>query len=231
MTEILRTAGLERSFQDGNRTIEVLRGIDFRLRRGERVAIVGPSGSGKSTFLHLCGLLDTPTGGVIYLEGTPMTELSDRERSRVRNKKFGFVFQGYHLLPEFTATENVLLPGLMNAGGPRLWNRSAVVERARELLVSVGLGERLHARPATLSGGEKQRVAIARALINEPEVLYCDEPTGNLDTRTSLEIFALLERLHKERPYSAIIVTHEMELAKRCDRIVRLEGGVLHEQG
>ncbi len=228
MSEPLRVEGLARSFRDGTRTIEVLRGIDLTLQRGERVAVVGPSGSGKSTLLHLLGLLDTPTAGTILLGGRPVSSLSERERAGLRNRSFGFVFQAYHLLPEFNAVENVEMSARMMSTRQWLAERRDVRRRACELLEQVGLSERLTAYPATLSGGERQRVAIARALVNDPEILLCDEPTGNLDERTSREIFDLLGRIHERRGHSAVIVTHEVELAQRCDRILHLEGGVLH---
>lgn len=222
---VLEARGLVKTYTDGERTIEVLRGADLDVRRGEALAITGRSGAGKSTLLHLLGLIDSPTGGAILLDGADVTLAGAEERALLRNRKFGFIFQAYHLVEELTALENVLLPAMMVGTLEWLGVRAARRERAGALLAEVGLAERMSHRPSKLSGGERQRVAIARALVNEPEVLFCDEPTGNLDEDTSESIHSLLRRLNEGLGVTQVIVTYDRELASQADRVVRLEGG------
>ena len=223
--KIIEARGLVKTYTDGERTVEVLRGTDLQVRRGEALAVTGRSGAGKSTLLHLLGLIDSPTEGTLLLDGTDVSDVSPEEAARLRNRKFGFIFQSYHLVEELTALENVLLPAMMAGVFDWLGRRQAGIERAKELLLEVGLAERMDHRPSRLSGGERQRVAIARALVNEPEVLFCDEPTGNLDEDTSESIHSLLRRLKADHGVTQVIVTHDKELASQADRTVRIEGG------
>ncbi|MEM8693940.1 MAG: ABC transporter ATP-binding protein [Pseudomonadota bacterium] len=202
--------------------VEVLRGVNLRINRGEVVALVAPSGAGKSTLLHMAGLLDAPDSGGVRLNGRDMTGLGDRPRTRARRDEIGFIYQFHHLLPEFTALENIVVPQL--AAGK---DRSAAEKRAMTLLESVGLDQRAGHRPAALSGGEQQRVAFCRALANAPHLLLADEPTGNLDPETSDQVFAALMGLVRETGLSALIATHNLELASRMDRTVRMEAGLL----
>ncbi len=213
---------IRRTFHQGDRSLEVLRGASFDLQPGEIVALVGPSGAGKSTLLHIAGLLEKPDDGDVLLDGKPAASLSDRERTALRGRYLGFVYQYHHLLPEFSALENVMLPQML-AG----ISRSVARSRAHELLAMVGLAERESHRPARLSGGEQQRVAIARAVANAPRVLLADEPTGNLDHTTSDAVFRQLLALTRGANLAALIATHNPELASRMDRIVRLEDGLL----
>ncbi|MFZ5710122.1 MAG: ABC transporter ATP-binding protein [Pseudomonadota bacterium] len=200
--------------------VVVLRGLDLVVEPGEVVALVAPSGAGKSTLLHIAGLLDTPDDGQVILSGRDMTGRSDRERTEVRRTGIGFVYQFHHLLPEFSAEENVTLPQLANGVA-----RGAARERAAALLASVGLSHRLAHRPAALSGGEQQRVAFARALANAPRLILADEPTGNLDPETSAMVFDALMGIVRETGLAGLIATHNPELAARMDRVVRLAGG------
>jgi len=200
--------------------VTVLRGASLTVARGEVVALVAPSGAGKSTLLHIAGLLDTADSGTLALGGRDMAGLSDRARTEIRRNDVGFIYQFHHLLPEFSALENIVLPQLAN-GTPK----AAAVARAMDLLNRVGIGHRAAHRPAALSGGEQQRVAFCRALANAPKLLLADEPTGNLDPVTSDQVFAALLLLVRETGLSALIATHNMELAARMDRIVRLEAG------
>jgi len=218
----LEAEGLVRHFASGGSTLEVLRGVDLRVRPGEIVAVVGPSGSGKSTLLHCLGGLDRPTTGTARVEGTDLWELPEVERARTRNRKIGFVFQSHYLLPDFDARENVMLPMLI-AGEDR---RSAH-ERALRLLDAVGLAARATHTPAELSGGEQQRVAVARALANEPAVVLADEPSGNLDRRSSESLHDLLVALRADRGATFLIATHDPEIARRADRIVEIRQGRL----
>jgi len=203
--------------------VEVLHGIELALAPGEFTALIGPSGSGKSTLLNLIGLLERPSGGSYRLQGREVAALTEDKLTALRARALGFVFQFHHLLPAFTATENVLLPGL-NAFGPVTAERR---EAARELLRAVGLGDRLDHPPGKLSGGQQQRVAIARALALAPPLVLADEPTGNLDTHAADDIFALLRRFNEERGVAFLIVTHDPRLARRCDRIVELVDGTI----
>jgi lipoprotein-releasing system ATP-binding protein len=223
---ILAANQVSKSFQMGQRTVDVLHGVDVTIRRGEMLGILGPSGAGKSTLLHIMGLLETPTGGSISYDGKEISSLSDRERSRYRNRHFGFVFQMYHLLPDLTALENVLMPVMIsNSVMQWLGKKGQYRSRAKELLDGMGLGDRLTHRPAQLSGGERQRVAIARALIHEPGIVFCDEPTGNLDTRTSAEIVELLKTVNRVQNVTFVIVTHSEGLAAGLNRVVRIVDG------
>ena len=214
--------GVERTYQFGGHRLEVLRGTSLSIETGELVGLIGPSGSGKSTLLHIAGLLEWPDGGDVRVSGRSCQRMNDKERTLVRRNEIGFVYQFHHLLPEFSALENVMLPLLIS--GTR---RSIARRRAREWINAVGLSERQSHRPARLSGGEQQRVALARALANEPRILLADEPTGNLDVQTSGEVFDLLISLIRATKLSALVATHNLDLAARMDRIVRLEEGRL----
>ena len=220
---VLALEGVEKTYNRGKpNAVQVLQGVDLTLTRGEVVALVAPSGAGKSTLLHIAGLLDTPDSGTITLGGEDMTGLSDRRRTAARRSDLGFVYQFHHLLPEFSAEENIVLPQLANAV-PRAQAR----DHARALLDRVGLGARMDHRPSALSGGEQQRVAFCRALANSPRLMLADEPTGNLDPATSDQVFGVLMDLVRETGLSALIATHNLELAGRMDRIVRLDQGQL----
>ena len=214
--------GVERTYQFGDHRLEVLSGTSLSIETGELVGLIGPSGSGKSTLLHIAGLLEWPDGGDVRVSGRSCQRMNDKERTLVRRNEIGFVYQFHHLLPEFSALENVMLPLLIS--GTR---RSIARRRAREWINAVGLSERQSHRPARLSGGEQQRVALARALANEPRILLADEPTGNLDVQTSGEVFDLLISLIRATKLSALVATHNLDLAARMDRIVRLEEGRL----
>ena len=202
--------------------VRVLQGVSLNVNAGEVVALVAPSGAGKSTMLHIAGLLDTPDAGTVAIEGADMTHMSDRKRTAVRRSAVGFIYQFHHLLPEFSALENIVLPQLANGVSER-----AAHDRAMALLDRVGIAERATHRPAALSGGEQQRVAFCRALANEPSLLLADEPTGNLDPETSDRVFDALMGLVRDTGLAAVIATHNLELAARMDRQVRLNGGVL----
>ena len=220
MEVVVRAVGLARRFKMGSAFVDALRGVDLSVERGEFVALVGPSGSGKSTVLNLVGGLDRPTGGEVWIDGVELGATDERTLTRHRREHVGFVFQTFNLLPRLTAKENVALP-LMFSGVPRRER----LDRARALLESVGLGERLTHRPGQLSGGEQQRVAIARALVGHPALLLADEPTGNLDTTTGAEIMALLKELNQESELTLLVVTHDPEVASFADRIVTLRDG------
>lgn len=219
----LRLSGITKAYNPGTPgAVDVLRGVDVTLAKGEVVALVAPSGAGKSTLLHIAGLLDTPDAGTVEIAGQDATGQSDRARTVMRRDQVGFVYQFHHLLPEFSALENIVLPQLA-AGTPR----SAADDKAMALLTTVGVSERAHHRPAELSGGEQQRVAFCRALANQPSVLLADEPTGNLDPNTSDTVFDALMTLVRDTGLSALIATHNLDLASRMDRQVRLDQGVL----
>jgi lipoprotein-releasing system ATP-binding protein len=221
MSEILLSArGLKKTYIMGKRSLEVLRGVDIEIARGDFVALRGASGTGKSTLLHLLGGLDTPNAGEIFFDGQNVSHFSDSELTHFRNRRVGFVFQAYHLLPELTALENVCLPARV----ARL-SAGAAVQRAGQLLTRVGLQGRLDHKPSELSGGEQQRVAIARALINEPELLLADEPTGNLDSHTGSEIIELLKSLRPEKQMTLIIATHDSKVAASAPRVIELVDG------
>lgn len=221
---VLALSGLRRSFQQGERTLHVLNGASATLWRGQAVALVGPSGSGKSTLLHIAGLLETPDDGRVVVNGRECSRLGDRERTRTRRRDIGFVYQFHQLLPEFSALENVVIPQLILGR-----SRKAAVSRAKDLLSAVGLGQRFEHRPAELSGGEQQRTAICRALANNPALILADEPTGNLDPDTSELVFQELIALFHETGVAALIATHNLDLAARMDRVLRMEGGLLIE--
>ncbi|NBO17979.1 MAG: ABC transporter ATP-binding protein [Proteobacteria bacterium] len=219
---VLELKDIVRSYTQGGRTLDVLRRLNLRVGRGECLALVGPSGSGKTTLLQIAGLLDTPGEGLVAIGGQQMQRASDAERTRARNAHIGFVYQFHHLLPEFSALENVVMPQLI-AGVAR----KEAEARAQELLAQLGLQDRVRHRPAALSGGEQQRVAIARALANKPGLLLADEPTGNLDPQTAEQVFALLLAQARGQGVGMLVATHNPELAARMDRTVRLEKGVL----
>ena len=219
---IISCHDLKKAYHDGHNVLHVLRGIDLTITRGMRVAIVGPSGSGKSSLLQLLGGLDVPSSGQVLIQGTDWQSLSEHRRCLLRNQQLGFVYQFHHLLPEFTALENVALPGL-------LAKRSAeeALQRAQTILTEVGLGARLDHKPSQLSGGERQRVAIARALVQQPACVFADEPTGNLDQTTAIRIFDLMLDLNIQLKTALVIVTHDMRLAQRMDRAINLQEGNL----
>jgi lipoprotein-releasing system ATP-binding protein len=221
-TSALALLDIKRTFRQGDRTLEVLRGANLDLKPGEIVALVGPSGAGKSTLLHIAGLLEKPDAGQVMLEGKSAGDLGDAQRTALRGRYLGFVYQYHHLLPEFSALENVMIPQMLLGLG-----RSEARSRARQLLGMVGLAERESHRPAKLSGGEQQRVAIARAVANGPRVLLADEPTGNLDLTTADSVFRQLLALVRQTGLAALIATHNPDLAARMDRIVTLRDGVL----
>ena len=222
---VLSIRGLRRTYKSGDKTLTVLNGADLDVRPGEIVGLIGPSGSGKSSLLHAAGLLEHPDEGRIVIEGRDCSDLSDRQRTRVRLATIGFVYQAHHLLAEFTALDNVALPQMI-AGR----SRKAARARARDLLASLGLAERVDHQPAQMSGGEQQRVAIARALANSPRLLLADEPTGNLDPHTSAAVFDSLYALARQEGVAALVATHNLELAKHMDRVLALKGGHLEEQ-
>ncbi len=221
---VLQLLELTRTFRQGDREIPVLKGASAELYPGQAVALVGPSGAGKSTLLHIAGLLETPDAGRVIVSGADCSRLGDTERTRVRRIEMGFVYQFHQLLPEFTALENVLMPQMIRGVG-----RRAGEARAKRLLGMLGLAERLDHRPAQLSGGEQQRTAIARALANAPKLLLADEPTGNLDPTTSAHVFHELLELIQHTGVAALMATHNLALAKRMHRVLRLEQGVLIE--
>lgn len=214
---ILSSRDLSKSYRMGGKEVRAVDKVSFDLAPGASICVVGPSGAGKSTLLQLLGGLDFPTTGNVMLDGIDIYKLSDKERARIRNKRIGFVFQFYHLLPEFSAIENVMLPAMIG--------RRKAKEKALDILKSVGLADRAAHRPGELSGGESQRVAIARALINDPEVLLCDEPTGNLDSATSESIYQLLSDIKLKSGAALVIVTHDDTLSKRTDSTLRLKDG------
>lgn len=220
---VLQLAGITKAYNRGAPgEVQVLRGIDLAIGRGEVVALVAPSGAGKSTLLHIAGLLDAPDAGSVQIGGKAMNDLADAQRTRVRRADVGFIYQFHHLLPEFTAQENIVLPQLANGTA-----RGQAEARAASLLDRVGIAGRAAHRPAALSGGEQQRVAFCRALANAPKLLLADEPTGNLDPATSEQVFGTLMDLVRETGLSALIATHNLDLAARMDRQIRLDGGHL----
>ena len=223
MSNVLSLSGITKAYNHGKpNEVLVLQGVDLSVQAGEVVALVAPSGAGKSTLLHIAGLLDSPDSGTVTINGTDMTSRSDRKRTVVRRQEVGFIYQFHHLLPEFTALENIVLPQLANGVG-----RADAEGRAMDLLARVGVEPRAAHRPAALSGGEQQRVAFCRALANAPSLLLADEPTGNLDPDTSDRVFDALISLVRDTGLAAVIATHNLELAARMDRMVRLSGGAL----
>jgi lipoprotein-releasing system ATP-binding protein len=225
---VLRAAGVRKAFRMGDSVIEVLRHVDLSVRAGEFVAIEGRSGSGKSTLLHLLGALDAPDAGAIEYAGRDIASLSGAARSHLRNTQFGFVFQFYHLLPELNVLENTLLTAMVQYSWLAFrMRRTQLRRRAFEILEQLGIDHRARHRPSQLSGGERQRVAIARALLNNPQVLFADEPTGNLDSQTGRQIMSVLERLHRAHGQTIVMVTHDRTLAKQADRTLVLREGRL----
>ena len=219
MASIIKLENIIRNFPLGNDVIKVLKGIDLNIDKGEYVALMGPSGSGKSTLMNLLGCLDTPTEGRYELNGTDVSSLNDNQLAEIRNKEIGFVFQTFNLLPRSTALDNVALP-LIYAGKPE----KERIERAEKILRDVGLGDRMDHKPNQLSGGQRQRVAVGRALVNKPSIILADEPTGNLDSKTSIEIMGLLDKIHADGN-TVILVTHEEDIALHAHRIIRLKDG------
>lgn len=223
-TPVLRLDRLERAFRQGERTIRVLANASVALHAGQAVALVGPSGAGKSTLLHIAGLLETPDSGHVIVDGRDCARMSDDERTHVRRSEMGFVYQFHQLLPEFSAIENVMMPQLIQGATKR-----AAAARASELLAAIGLGQRLEHRPAQLSGGEQQRVAICRAVATRPKILFADEPTGNLDPSTAEHVFGEMLEMITRTGVAALIATHNLGLASRMHRVLRLEAGQLIE--
>jgi lipoprotein-releasing system ATP-binding protein len=219
---LINATGLRKSYRSQERQVEVLRGVDISVEQGEMVAIVGASGVGKSTLMHLLGTLDVPDAGTVLLDERDVFAMDEEARNQLRNRTIGFIFQFHHLLPEFTAAENVAMPLLI----ARLDEVDAIT-RAKTLLSELGLAERVEHRPSQLSGGEQQRVAVARALVIEPAIVFADEPTGNLDTKNSTELVALFRQLHEKRRLTSVIVTHSEDIAAVCDRVLRMEDGLL----
>ena len=221
MSNVIKIRNIIRDFKLGSETVHVLKGIDLDIERGDYIAIMGPSGSGKSTLMNILGCLDTPTAGTYILNGNDVSQMHDDELADIRNKEIGFVFQTFNLLPRTTALDNVALP-MVYAGA----SRSERTERAKEVLTDVGLADRMDHRPNQLSGGQRQRVAVGRALVNKPSIILADEPTGNLDSKTSLEIMALLDEIHANGN-TVIVVTHEEDIAAHAHRVIRLRDGMI----
>jgi len=224
MDIVLKLCDISKSYKQGLEKIEVIKNSSLEIKKGERVAFVGPSGCGKTTLLQICGLLDTANSGEIYIDNQKVNNLSDFKKTQIRKNKLGFVYQFHHLLPEFSATENVMLPLLIQNV-----SRDEALERAREILKKLGLERRLEHRPSELSGGEQQRVALARAVIGNPLLILADEPTGNLDPENSQMVFKLLLDIVKEYDLSLLMVSHNIELAKKADRLITIKDGVVRK--
>jgi putative ABC transport system ATP-binding protein len=222
MPTVISVRNLVKTYQVGEHVVKALRGVNLEVQRGEFLAVTGPSGSGKSTFMHIIGCLDRPTSGQYLLDGQDVSRLSKDALAAIRNKKIGFVFQGFNLLSRTSALDNVELPLLYGGGGMKGVDRR---KRAMEVLTAVGLGDRADHHPNQLSGGQQQRVAIARALINNPSILLADEPTGNLDTRTSIEVMGIFQRLNQERGITVVLITHESDIAEYGTRTVLFRDG------
>jgi ABC-type lipoprotein export system ATPase subunit len=220
---LIKAENLHKVYRDGKRSLSVLKGIDIFLDSGSISAIIGPSGAGKSTLLHILGGLDRPTEGKVFFDDIDLYGITDSRLSLIRNKRIGFIFQFYHLLAEFTALENVIIPGLIGS----LDGKKSLLDKAKELLGYVGLKERINHKPSELSGGEAQRVAIARALINEPEIVFCDEPTGNLDSENSEIILRLIRDLNKNKKQTFLIVTHNEKAIGFAEKILHIKDGLL----
>lgn len=223
-TPVLSLSGIKKSYVQGPRRLDILRSLDLEVQPGELVALLGPSGAGKSTLLHISGLLESPDAGRIVIAGQAIGPMKDAERTAIRRQQIGFVYQYHHLLPEFTALENLIIPQMLNG-----LDRPTARQRAQQLLELVGLAERLDHRPSQLSGGEQQRVAIVRALVNKPVLLLADEPTGNLDPDTAERVFGWLKKLVRATEVGALIATHNLDLAYSMDRVMRMEEGRLAE--
>lgn len=219
--EVIRIKGIKKIYKVGNHEVRALNGVDIQINKNEYVAIMGPSGSGKSTMMNILGCLDSPSEGEYILNGTDVSKMDDNELAVIRNKEIGFIFQSFNLLPRYTALDNVALP-LIYSGE----SREKREERARIALENVDLKDRMHHKPNELSGGQRQRVAVARALVNKPSIILADEPTGNLDTKTSIDIMRLFEEIH-EQGNTVILVTHEEDIAKHAKRIIRLRDGLI----
>ncbi|MHB8652063.1 MAG: ABC transporter ATP-binding protein [Minisyncoccota bacterium] len=222
---IIETHDIAKSYHDGEIDTPVLRGISLKINRGEFVAIMGPSGSGKSTLLHILGFLDRPTKGTYLFDGTPMTEFSEDALALIRNTRVGFVFQSFNLLPRTSVYENVVLPLSYSTLPEQMWRT-----RATDAIDAVGLSHRIEYEPAQLSGGERQRVAIARALINDPDIIFADEPTGNLDSQSGKAVMEILENLNRDRGHTIVLVTHETYTALHAERIIHLRDGVIERE-
>lgn len=219
--EVIRIKGIKKIYKVGNQEVRALNGVDIQINKNEYVAIMGPSGSGKSTMMNILGCLDSPSEGEYILNGTDVSKMDDNDLAVIRNKEIGFIFQSFNLLPRYTALDNVALP-LIYSGE----SREKREDRARVALENVDLKDRMHHKPNELSGGQRQRVAVARALVNNPSIILADEPTGNLDTKTSIDIMKLFEEIH-EQGNTVILVTHEEDIAKHAKRIIRLRDGII----